>query len=225
MYIYKINKSGHLRRTGSTACEQARLEKGMTHITLVPWNALCLCCFFKLSRSFWIWILYSSMAGDSLLPLPLPPPTFPSSLVSYADLMMVLIIPRLRSLMKNIHRSAAQNWPQWNPICYAPSEADTFPLIAPLQAWPSCLFIATQRGSCFLSLLMIMSWGTESKALLKSKYKLSLASSPWSTGLVTPSEEIRLFLTRLGLHQAICYHSVLCFLEGVHKWIFFKQCC
>ena len=152
------------------ACEPKMLGERIACIVLVPWNAFCL-CFFKLSRSFWILILYSLMAGNSLLPLPFPSPPFPSSLVSYADLMMVLIIPCPTWLMKKIHQCAAQNWPQWNPICYAPSEADTSRSIAPCQAWPSCCFRAAQRGSYFLSLLMIMSWGTESKALLKSKYK------------------------------------------------------
>ena len=74
------------------------------------------------------------MAGNSLLPLPFPSPPFPSSLVSYADLMMVLIIPCPTWLMKKIHQCAAQNRPQWNPICYAPSEADTSLSIAPCQA-------------------------------------------------------------------------------------------
>lgn len=115
------------------------------------------------------------------------------SLVSYADLIMVPIVPFPRSLMKNVRRSTVQNWQKWNPIRYATSEADTFPSMAPCQAWPSCRFIAMQCGSYFLNLLMIMSWGTESKALLKSKYKLSLASSPWSTGLITSSVKIRLF--------------------------------
>lgn len=197
---------------GLRAHELKMLGERRAYIAFVPWNALCL-CFFKLSRSFWIPILYSSAAGDLLLPLPLPSPSLPSSLVSDADLMMVLILLRPRSLMKNIPQSAAQNWPQWNPICYSPSEADTFASIAPLQAWPSCRFIATQRGSYFLSLLMIMSWGTESKALLKSKYKQSLVSSPWSTGLVTPSEEIRLFWQ----DWVICYCSIPCFLEDVYN--------
>ena len=156
---------------GLRAHELKMLGERRAYIALVPWNALGLCFFFKRSRSFWIPMLYSSVAGDLLLPLPLPSPALPSSLVSYAGLMMVLIILRPRSLVKNIPQSAAQNWPQWNPICHVPSDADTFTSIAPLQAWPSCCFIAAQCGSYFLSLLMIMSWGTESKALLKSKYK------------------------------------------------------
>ena len=91
------------------ACEPKMLGERIACIVLVPWNAFCL-CFFKLSRSFWILILYL-MAGNSLLPLPFPSPPFPSSLVSYADLMMVLIIPCPTWLMKKIHQCAAQNWP------------------------------------------------------------------------------------------------------------------
>lgn len=63
------------------ACELKMLGERIACVVLVPWNAFCL-CFFKLSRSFSILIVYSLMAGNSLLPFPFPFPAFPSSLVS-----------------------------------------------------------------------------------------------------------------------------------------------
>lgn len=117
-----------------------------------------------------------------------------------------------RWVMKT-HQSAAPALTTVEPHLLCSLWGWHFPIDSSSPGMTFLPFIAVRRGSCFLSLLMIMSWGTESKALLNPNIN-SRASSPWSTGLVTPSEEIRLFWQdRVG--TMLSYYSALCFLEDV----------
>lgn len=166
---------------------QKMLREAGAYIVVVPERHSVYSFFFKLLRSFWILSLYSSMDGDSLVPSPPPFPGLICRLNNGANC----------STSQGINEKCPlEHWPELTKVdshllCYL--WGWHFSIDSSLPDMTFLLFHSYAVWILFLSLLMIMSCGTESRALLKSKYKLSLASSPWSTGLITSSGKIRLF--------------------------------